>query len=220
VAIPLRADLAPRAWPSVSFALVCANGVVFLYTLSLGSEAGPFLDRFGLVPREWLAGRGGGLGSFGSPLFAMFLHGGWLHLVGNLFYLWIFGPPIERRLGWRRFLGFYFACGLTAAAIHVASDPSAFVPTVGASGAVAGLLSAYAVSYPAGRLQLFWPAIRVPATALLLVWVAAQAISGLPGLGEGAGGVASWAHLGGFLAGVIGIRWLDSGSSKASASGS
>jgi membrane associated rhomboid family serine protease len=211
--------VAPRSVPGGSLALVAANALAFVYTLSHGTEAGAFLDRFGLVPRELLAGRGGGL-AWASPLSAMFLHGGWLHLVGNLFYLWIFGPALEQRLGWRAFLGFYVACGLTAAVIHVASDPTAFVPTVGASGAVAGLLGAYAGTVPAGRLRLFWPPIRVPAIALLALWVAAQAVSGLSSLGGGTAGVASWAHLGGFLAGLVGIRWLDSGLPGTSASGS
>ena len=150
----------------------------------------------------------------------MFLHAGWLHLAGNLFYLWVFAPPLEQRLGPRRFLVFYVASGLVAAAIHVASDPGGFVPTLGASGAVAGLLGAYAADPRPGRLRLVWPPVHGPGVALLGLWVAFQLLNGFASYGEGTPGVASWAHLGGFLAGLAGAHWAGFRGRPASAPGS
>lgn len=218
VAIPTRADVVPRAVPAVTLGIAFANLLVFLYTLSLGADAALFVDHFGLVPRE-LRLRSG-VSPWITPLTALFLHGGWLHLLGNLFYLWIFGPPVEERLGWRRFLGFYLGCGLIACAIHVGSDPSGFVPTIGASGAVSGVLGAYAIHHPRGRLLLRWPRVRVPATWLLGLWIVAQVVSGWVGLRPGAGATASWAHLGGFLAGAVGAGWIRPRSPGGSAAGS
>jgi membrane associated rhomboid family serine protease len=187
--------------------LVSANVVTFAYAATLGPEAaGELLDRWGLVPREFLRGAAHPSATrhlvWLTPLTAMFLHGGLLHLAGNLFYLWIFGAQIEELLGRARFVVFYLACGLAAAAIHVASAPSSYLPTVGASGAISGLLGAYAVSYPTGRLRLLWPQVRVPAIVFLTLWIALQVVSGLEAGSPGAGGTAWWAHVGGFAAGA------------------
>jgi membrane associated rhomboid family serine protease len=204
VVVPIRADVPVRSTPLVVPALVAANLLVFLWAVVDGPEAGALrIERWALIPRELLRGAGDPSlvpwSLWLTPLTSMFLHGSLLHLGGNLFYLWIFGAQIEELLGWRRFLVFYTACGLAAAAIHVASDPSSYLPTLGASGAISGLLGAYAVAYPSGRLRLLWPHVRVPAFAFLAVWVALQLVSGLDAPD---GGVAWWAHLGGFAAGA------------------
>jgi len=185
-------------------ALVAANLMAFAWAVAAGPETGALrIERWALVPRELLRGLGDPSlvpwNFWLTPLTSMFLHGSLLHLAGNLLYLWIFGAQIEELLGWRRFLVFYTACGLAAATIHVASDPSAYLPTLGASGAISGLLGAYAVAYPSGRLRLLWPHVRVPAIVFLAVWIAFQVASGLD---ASDGGVAWWAHVGGFAAGA------------------
>ena len=200
-----------RRLPLVVAALVLANAAVFACELTIyarqgESALGELFETFGLVPRELLRGaaRGGAPPArlWLTPLTAMFLHGGLLHLVGNLLYLWIFGAAVEQVLGHARFAWLYAVCGIAAAAVQVASDPHSFAPTVGASGAVSGVLGAYAVSYPTRRLRLLWPPLRVPAAVFFLAWIGLQVLSGL-GAGRGsAGGIAWWAHVGGFLAGA------------------
>jgi membrane associated rhomboid family serine protease len=186
--------------------------LVFVYLASLeSSQATSFVDRYGLVPRELLralSDPGSGAPLWISPLTSMFLHGDVWHLAGNLLYLWIFGALLEERLGHARFVAFYLACGLAAALLHVASAPGAYLPALGSSGAISGLLGAYAASGPRARLRLRWPPIAVPALALLGIWIALQLASAVDLRGEGSGAVAGWAHLGGFASGALGMRWL------------
>lgn len=151
-----------------------------------------------------------------TPLTSMFLHGGWGHLLGNLLFFWVFGNNIEDSMGRVRFLVFYLLCGLIAAGAHLLVDPASPVPTVGASGAISGVLGAYLVLYPRVHVRmLFWFLLfirifRVPAWMVLVWWFFWQVVSGLPQLmlmrPEVSGGVAVWAHIGGFLAGVILVR--------------
>jgi membrane associated rhomboid family serine protease len=151
-----------------------------------------------------------------TPVTSMFLHGGWGHLLGNLLFFWVFGNNIEDSMGRVRFLVFYLLCGLIAAGSHVLLDPTSPVPTVGASGAISGVLGAYLILYPQVRVRmLFWfllfiRVFRVPAWAVLLWWFFWQVVSGLPQLmtldREVSGGVAVWAHIGGFVAGVILVK--------------
>lgn len=151
-----------------------------------------------------------------TPLTSMFLHGSWGHLLGNALFFWVFGNNVEDSIGRMRFLVFYLICGLVAAGAHVAVDPSSPVPTVGASGAISGVLGGYLVLYPHVRVRmLFWilffiRIIHVPAWMVLLWWFAWQVIMGLPQLmpmrPEVSGGVAVWAHIGGFVAGVILVK--------------
>ncbi len=154
-----------------------------------------------------------------TPLISMFLHGGWAHLVGNALFFWVFGNNIEDVMGRGRFLAFYLICGLVAAAAHVAVDPSSPIPTVGASGAISGVMGAYLVLFPRVRVRMFffflifWKVIPLPAWAVLLWWFGMQLLSGLPQVltpsPEMAGGVAVWAHIGGFLAGVLLVRLFE-----------
>lgn len=151
-----------------------------------------------------------------TPLTSMFLHGGWGHILGNLLFFWVFGNNVEDSMGRVRFLVFYIVCGLIAAGAHLAIDPASPVPTVGASGAISGVLGAYLILYPRVRVRmLFWfllfiRVIRVPAWAVLLWWFFWQVVSGLPQLmtlrPEVSSGVAVWAHIGGFVAGVVLVK--------------
>jgi membrane associated rhomboid family serine protease len=205
--IPLRDDVRTRSAPIAVIALGVANVAVFLLALRLTpGDAAEILQEWSLVPREFLRGAARPESTphfvWLTPLTSMFLHGSLLHLAGNLLYLWIFGSRVEDLLGHARFLVFYFACGLAAAVIHVAADPSSYVPAVGASGAISGLLGAYAVSYPTGRLRLAWPRVRIPAILFLGLWIAIQVLSGVGSYGRGGAGVAWWAHVGGFVAGA------------------
>ena len=139
---------------------------------------------------------------------SMFLHGGWLHLIGNLWFLYIFGDNIEDALGPLRFAGFYLLCGLAASAAQIATDPTSVIPMVGASGAIGGVMGAYALLYPRARIQtlvflgFFFFTVAVPAVVMLGYWFLLQLLGGLPALGRTGGGVAFWAHIGGFLAGL------------------
>jgi membrane associated rhomboid family serine protease len=211
--LPVRGDVPARTAPFVVVALIAANVGVFAHEIALalggGTDAGEladFVERWGFVPREFLrelADPGAASARvWCTPLTAMFVHGGLAHLLGNLLYLWIFGIRVEDLLGHRRFAVFYLACGLAAAAIQMASAPDSYAPTVGASGAISGVLGAYAVAYPRGRLRMLWPPVRVPAAAFLLLWIALQVASGLDAWGEPGAGIAWWAHVGGFAAGM------------------
>jgi membrane associated rhomboid family serine protease len=154
-----------------------------------------------------------------TPVISMFLHGGWMHILGNALFLWVFGNNIEDVMGRGRFLAFYLICGLVAAATHIAVDPRSPIPTVGASGAISGVMGAYLVLFPKVRVRmLFWfviilKVIPIPAWLVLLYWFALQLLSGIPELlapsPELAGGVAVWAHIGGFVAGVALIRLFE-----------
>ena len=148
-----------------------------------------------------------------QPFFtSMFLHGGWLHLIGNMWYLWIFGDNVEDRLGHIRYLVFYFACGVGAGVVHLLLNPNSMVPSVGASGAIAGVLGAYLVSYPFARILtlvpifFFFQVIEIPALIVLGLWFVMQFFYGTASLAANSatgGGVAWWAHVGGFVIGII-----------------
>ena len=154
-----------------------------------------------------------------TPVLSMFLHGGWMHSLGNALFLWVFGRAIEDVMGPMRFLGFYLICGLAAAAAQIAVNPSSPVPTVGASGAISGVMGAYLLLFPRVRVHMFFFFIiffkifRIPAWVVLLYWFAIQVLSGLPELhasgGEPTGGVAVWAHVGGFMAGILLVRFFE-----------
>ncbi len=154
-----------------------------------------------------------------TPITSMFLHGGWMHLLGNCLFFWVFGNNVEDSMGHVRFLVFYLLCGLAAAGAHVVLDPGSPVPTVGASGAISGVMGAYLLLYPHVRVKMLIPIVIYPlivhmrAWIVLLWWFAVQVLSGLPQLmslrREVSGGVAVWAHVGGFVAGVVLIRLFE-----------
>ena len=151
-----------------------------------------------------------------TPFTSMFLHGGWLHLLGNIMFFWVFGNNVEDSMGRMRFLVFYLICGLSGAVAHILVQPASPLPTIGASGAISGVLGAYLILYPKIRINMlfvfivFWKVIAVPAWLVLMMWFAWQVISGLPELmavrPDVSSGVAVWAHIGGFVAGVILVK--------------
>src|SRR5262249_18751548 len=203
IMIPLRDVIPSRTTPYVTISLVVLNVLVFLYQLSLGSDGQAFVYEYGLVPAMF---------SWPSVITSMFLHGGFLHIAGNMLYLWVFGNNVEDSMGHFRFLVFYLLCGVAAAAGHVMISPDSTVPTMGASGAIAGVLGAYLLLFPSAKIDtwipvwwLFLTTIEVPAFFFLGFWFLLQVISGLPELAfsSAQGGVAWWAHIGGFVAGVV-----------------
>jgi len=202
--IPLRDVIPSRTWPGVTVALVALNVLVYLRELGLSEpELEIFVRAHGLVPA---------LFTWTDVFSSMFVHGGLLHLVGNMLYLWIFGDNCEDRMGHGRFLLFYLLCGITAALAQTFVSADSLVPMVGASGAVAGVMGAYFVLYPRSRVLTLFPfplvVFEMPAVYLLGLWFVMQFVSGLgslapPAEGQLAGGVAFWAHIAGFGAGVM-----------------
>lgn len=217
--IPLHDDIPSRRRPLVTWALILANVLAFGYELALGPGAlQGFLETWAVIPQEltaaWRALLGGKVEPWAfAPVFsAMFLHGGWLHLGSNMLYLWIFGDNVEDRMGHGRFLGFYLLAGVAATALQVALNPSGTIPNLGASGAIAGVLGAYLVLFPDARvltllfLGFFITTLRLSALWLLGIWFVLQAFQGSAEIAAGAadvGGVAWWAHIGGFVVGML-----------------
>ncbi len=213
--IPLRDENPSATVPFVTRFVIALNVAVFLYELSLGSAIQPFVKEWGFLPvRLSLALHGDGgptLGAVAVTVFSsMFLHGGWAHLIGNMWYLWIFGDNVEDRLGHARFLLFYLAAGVVAALVQYATSPDSSLPTVGASGAIAGVLGAYAVAFPRARvitlvpLVIFFQVLPLPALVVLGLWFVYQFLFGTLSLASTAtGGIAFWAHVGGFAFGAL-----------------
>ncbi len=214
--IPLRDDIPARRAPVVTWTIIAVNVLVFVWQVSLPArELEQLLLVYGLVPQRYsdsaLAQQiGFPRDYYLSFLTSTFLHGGWLHLIANMWSLWIFGDNVEDRMGRLRFLVFYLLCGLTAGALHWFTNPHSMVPTVGASGAIAGVLGAYLLLFPRARVLTLIPILiiplffELPAIIFLLVWFGLQvAQATLTGLGPDGGGVAWWAHIGGFGAGVL-----------------
>jgi membrane associated rhomboid family serine protease len=218
--IPLRDANPTRTTPIVTVALIVACFVVFAFELgrlaSGGTEAlDAFVTEWGIVPAELTAAWSSGSAMTVEALTlitSQFLHGGWLHLLGNLLFLWIFGNNVEDRLGRFRFLLFYLVGGAVAGLTQVAIDPDSTIPTIGASGAIAATLGAYLVLFPRARitslvfLGFFYQLIDVPAVIVLVFWFALQLIDGLASIGvtdTAGGGVAFFAHIGGFVFGAV-----------------
>jgi membrane associated rhomboid family serine protease len=212
---PLRDTIPSRRMPLVLWLIVLANGFAFAFELGLSAKnLGELVERFGIVPSRISLAPQALLetpGSYLVLLTSMFLHGGWLHVLGNLWTLLIFGDNVEDRMGRSRFLVFYLLCGVVAGLTHVRFHPDSLVPTIGASGAIAGVMGAYLLLFPHARVitlipLLFYPLfVELPAFVFLGVWFVSQLLSGSLALmapGE-AGGIAFQAHVGGFLAGVV-----------------
>ncbi len=222
---PIRDDNPHFLTPYVTYGIIGLNLLAWFLLQGLGGE--PALTRsvcnFGLIPGELLgrlaAGSGFPIGpgaacimqadgAWLSPLTSMFMHGGWLHLLSNLWFLWIFGNNVEDSMGHWRFAIFYLLCGLAAAALQVASNPDSGVPMVGASGAIGGVMGAYVLLYPRVNVHMliflgfFVTTIAVPAVFMLGYWFLLQLLGGFSSLGARGGGVAFWAHVGGFAAGA------------------
>ncbi|HET7108998.1 MAG TPA: rhomboid family intramembrane serine protease [Candidatus Acidoferrum sp.] len=212
--IPLK-DINPtRNFPFVNVMLISANVLVFLYQLTLSPHAAnAFTLANAMVPARipaFLAGHAPASVAL-DPLFSsMFLHGGLMHLLGNMLFLYIFGDNVEDAFGHIGYLFFYLLCGIGSGLIHVLFNWHSGIPALGASGAISGVMGAYAVMFPSHRILTFFFIFLIPVPAILILgyWFALQFVAGINGLGMAtAGGVAWWAHIGGFLMGVV-IAWI------------
>jgi membrane associated rhomboid family serine protease len=204
--IPLRDVIPSRSIPYITVTIIVLNALAWIYELALPAQVLPvFLQLYGVVPAD-----------FSTPTLvsSMFLHGGWSHVIGNMWYLWIFGDNVEDRMGHGRFVVFYLICGIAAALGHVAMDPNSTLPTIGASGAIAGVMGAYFVLYPHSRvltlvpLIIYFEIVELPAVLLLGFWFVMQLFSAgaiaVTANTEG-GGIAFMAHIAGFIAGLLGV---------------
>lgn len=213
--IPLRDRNPSGTFPFVTVGIILLNVLVFLFQLSLGRrQLDAFLFQFGVIPVKVFYSADIPDSTFVNTYFpflsSMFLHGGFIHLLGNMWYLWIFGDNIEDRLGRLKFLLFYLACGIGSAIVHVYFNSQSGVPCVGASGAIAGVLGAYMVTFPRARvlvlipLFVIWQTMELPALIVLGFWFLIQFFSGTASISSAhGGGVAWWAHIGGFILGII-----------------
>lgn len=202
--IPLRDTQPSFSTPIVTVLIICVNVMVFLFEASLDPwSSNHFIATFGIVPDRL---------NYESLLTSMFLHGGWLHLIGNMWFLWIYGDNVEDVLGHGKFLIFYLLCGLAAAAVQVMINPYSRVPTIGASGAIAGVMGAYLIKFPHSRIVtlvfifIFFTTMEIPAAFMLVYWFLIQVFSGVGSVGYSnvsSGGVAWFAHIGGFIAGMV-----------------
>ena len=208
--IPLKDTVHARSFPIVNWILIGVNIFMFLVELSLGPQVDEFIASLGVVPARLLTVPS--LGQVLTIFTSMFLHGGWFHLFSNMLALYIFGDNVEDRIGHGRFLVFYLICGIIAAITHIAFNASSPVPTIGASGAISGVLGAYFILYPRARVITLVPIfilpwiVEIPAIIYLGFWFLSQLLNGTLAIVAGAqafGGVAFWAHVGGFLAGTL-----------------
>lgn len=218
--IPLRDTIPSHRVAWVVRALLVVNVAGFLLELRQGRALETFIYRFGVVPAHWMVNGPSDFldwpGLFLALVTSQFLHGGILHLASNMLYLWIFADNVEDRLGHLRFLGLYLGSGVVAAVTQLLLSPRSSIPMVGASGAIAGVLGAYLLLFPAARivtlipLGWFWEKVELPAFLFLGFWFLLQWAQGLTTIGQVAdvGGVAFWAHIGGFISGMIGIALL------------
>jgi membrane associated rhomboid family serine protease len=206
--IPLKDDNPIHSIPIITYLLIAINIVVFIFQTMLGSYQEQFVYQFALIPNEFTS-----FSSFGSiaDIFtSMFMHAGLAHIGGNMLYLWIFGDNVEDRMGSGKYLFFYILGGVIASAAHIITNPTSRIPTVGASGAIAAVLGAYLVLFPSQKVLTliplgFWLRMTmVPAFVVLGLWFLLQFFSGVLSLGgPDVGGVAFWAHIGGFISGVV-----------------
>jgi membrane associated rhomboid family serine protease len=210
--IPIK-DINPtERFAFVTLLFIVLNVAVFLYELVLGPQAGElFMDSFALIPKRLFSGvpETSGAVPVGATLVtSMFLHGGFLHIAGNMLYLWIFGNNVEDSMGHIRFIVFYLCCGIIASYTHALANAASTVPMIGASGAVSGVLGAYLLLYPRARVLtliafgLYIRTVEVPAMFVLGFWFVLQFLNALLSAGTG-GGVAWYAHIGGFVAGIL-----------------
>lgn len=217
--IPIRDHNPTQSRPVIVPVIIALNALVWFYEVSLQYSGDPnalglFIQTWGAVPVRLVYGPDPL--AYATTVTSMFMHGGWMHVIGNMWFLWVFGDNVEDELGKVRFIFFYFACGLAAVAAQVAIDPSSQVPMVGASGAIAGVLAGYVVLHPKARVTTLIPFIfimfvELPAYVFIFVWFGWQLLSGLGSLGslgDEVGGTAFFAHIGGFVAGLALIKLI------------
>lgn len=218
---PIKDDNPQIHIPYVTYIIIALNALAWFILQGMGSHGTleQSVCQYGLIPadlfgaisfeaREWICPANSGVGWTGL-LSSMFMHGSWMHILGNMWFLWVFGGNVEDAMGSRRFALFYLACGLCAAAAQVLADTHSLVPMVGASGAIGGVMGAYIMLYPRVKVHLlvflfvFITTFRVPAVLMLAYWILVQLVGGFASLGSTGGGVAFWAHIGGFVAGAV-----------------
>jgi membrane associated rhomboid family serine protease len=219
--LPIGDERIPGGPPAfVTYGLIALNVLAFFVELSQPSEAAlqSFIQAWGVVPREYSAVQDLPptipLPFWSTLLTSMFLHGGWMHLGGNMLYLWIFGDNLEKVMGAARFVIFYLACGLAASAAHIVFGPGSNIPAVGASGAISGVLGGYLLLFPRNRVRVLTRGgiAHVPAIVVLGFWIVIQLINGMGSMATTSetGGVAYMAHIGGFVAGLVLVKLMAS----------
>ncbi len=204
--IPVKDTIPSSTFPFINYFLITLNCTVFFYEVNLDQEqVFRLIHTWGVIPSTFLS-------LDGNPLTlatSMFLHGGWLHFIGNMLYLYIFGDNVENRLGHSRYLLFYMCCGFLASICQIFSEPSSNIPMIGASGAIAGVMGAYFVLFPHSRIVtvifiiFIIKIVEVPAFFFLAFWFMLQFLSGAVTVSAEGGGVAWWAHIGGFMGGIL-----------------
>jgi len=217
--IPVGDSTRRRITPYVNLGIIAASILVFLYELSLSAvDVNSLFVDWGVIPvqlKDWLESPSG-VEEPATVVTSMFIHGGWLHLIGNMLYLWVFGDNVEEAMGHSRYLLFYLLAGTGAVALQVFFDQDGAIPMVGASGAIAGVLGAYLVLYPRATVSVLIPwlwflgAFPMPAAFLIVFWFLLQLLSGVAALGTATGvteGIAFWAHVGGFVTGLV-LVWV------------
>ena len=213
--IPIRDRNPSGTFPYITIGIIVVNVLIFLYELSLDSGLGVFVMKFGVVPLRvsnyFQVSDLTFINTFFPFISSMFLHGGFIHLIGNMWFLWIFGDNIEDKLGHFKYVAFYFLCGIIASSVHVFFNSQSNVPCIGGSGAIAGVLGAYIITFPRARvvtivpLFVFIQVIELPAMVVLGFWFVIQFFNGAISIttSTSGAGVAWWAHIGGFAAGII-----------------
>ncbi len=214
--IPIRDNIRSRRFPLVNYTLIGINVIIFLYQVTLGQQgAMEFVFTYGVIPENITRILAGDIFTVGpAPLLtlvsSMFLHGGWFHLIGNMLYLWVFGDNIEDCLGSFTYLVIYILMGIAATFVYIISAPLSEIPLIGASGAIAGVLGAYFILYPKARvvtlvpLGIFFTFLEIPAMIYLFLWFLLQLFNSVVAqVGNGAQMIAWWAHVGGFVSGVV-----------------
>jgi membrane associated rhomboid family serine protease len=215
--IPLKDTIPSRTFPFVNYMLMILNLFFFLYEISLGPSITQFVFTWGIIPSRFVELQGNIIQILAPFVTSMFLHAGWIHFLGNMLYLYIFGDNVEDRLGHFRYIIFYLLCGIFAGLSQIVTRPSLEVPMVGASGAIAGVMGAYFCLYPRARIVtllffiFFFQIVEIPAFFFLAFWFLLQFFSGTLSLSSqspSAGGVAWWAHIGGFISGIALLMFL------------
>lgn len=213
--IPLRDTVPSVRFPVITVVLISANVLVFIMQLTLNDlQLQQFFNAWGIVPLRFTHPRL--QADYSVLVSSMFLHGGWMHIIGNMWSLWIFGDNVEDRMGRGWFLSFYVLSGLAAGVLHIVTNPTSRLPTVGASGAIAGVMGAYLLLFPHATVLTLVPVfvfvqvMELPAILFLGMWFLSNLLSGLGSFSahSNAGGVAWWAHIGGFLVGILWALWL------------
>ncbi len=209
--IPLKADVPRSTFPLVVLLLISINILLFLHEISLEKSLELFIRNYSIIPVNFFSPNANIFSRFSPLITSTFLHGSWVHLLGNMWFLWIFGNNIEDRMGHLCFPLFYLSCGIAGGLAHIYINPESTIPSIGASGAISGILGAYFILYPFARVLTLVPIffiwfVKLPAFFFLGFWFLMQFFSGASSILNGeamTGGVAWWAHIGGFVMGII-----------------